>query len=50
MELSEPGPEGGSPRVKVLITLLSTKCTVYNYYIARCWFGSMLSKDYLSYQ
>ena len=43
-------PEGGSPRVKVLITRLSTESTVYNYYIAHGWFRRMLSKDYLSYQ
>ena len=42
--------EGGSPRVKVLITRLSTESMVYNYYIARGWFTRMLSKDYLSYQ
>ena len=40
-------PEGGSPRIKVLITRLSTESTVYNYYIARGCFRRMLSRDYL---
>ena len=50
MELKEPRPEVGIPRVKVLITRLSTESTVYNYYIARGCFRRMVSKDYLSYQ
>ena len=30
--VKEPRPEGGSLRVKVLITRASTESTVYNYY------------------
>ena len=42
-EVREPRPEGGSPRVKILLTRLLTEYAVYNYYIARGLFRLMLN-------